>query len=195
MPIQYIRQFTTRCAGTVSRLETVIRISENFNPDVPIFDFSKPSLSNERVLNAVWDTGATRSVISKEIAETLNLRFAGFTRLGGAHVTRTSRTFLVCIYLPNRVYFDNVRVAEITFPAPSVEHPKQIDVLIGMDIISKGDFSISHSKDGTIFSFQCPPCVEIDFTSRPPYIDKLTPKRKSPCPCGSGKLYKKCHGA
>ena len=38
-----------------------------------------------------------------------------------------------------------------------------IDMLIGMDIISKGDFSITYSKDCTTFSFRTPSIEEIDY--------------------------------
>ncbi len=37
------------------------------------------------------------------------------------------------------------------------------DVLIGMDIISQGDFSITHEGNRTIFSFQTPSTHNIDF--------------------------------
>ena len=39
-----------------------------------------------------------------------------------------------------------------------------VDLLIGMDIISKGDFSISTFNDVTCFSFRIPSRGLIDFT-------------------------------
>jgi hypothetical protein len=74
-----------------------------------------------------------------------------------------------------------------------------IDVLIGMDIIGSGDFSVTHHNGKTTFSFCCPSLREIDFVAEiqksgklPVHSDKVG--RNDPCPCGSGKKYKKCHG-
>ena len=41
----------------------------------------------------------------------------------------------------------------------------QISGLLGMDIISLGDFSISHKDGGTTFSFQIPSTHNIDFVN------------------------------
>ena len=40
------------------------------------------------------------------------------------------------------------------------------DVLIGMDVISMGDFAITANPKGLTFSFQIPHGKEIDFMSR-----------------------------
>ena len=37
------------------------------------------------------------------------------------------------------------------------------DMLIGMDIINLGDFSITHKDNGTTFSFQIPATHNFDF--------------------------------
>jgi hypothetical protein len=67
-----------------------------------------------------------------------------------------------------------------------------IDVLIGMDIIGSGDFSVTHHNGNTTFSFCCP-SAEIQTSGKVPVrSDKVN--RNSPCPCGSGKKYKQCHG-
>ena len=41
-----------------------------------------------------------------------------------------------------------------------------VDVLIGMDIISKGDFSITASQGKTKFSFQIPSTHDIDYDKK-----------------------------
>ena len=70
-----------------------------------------------------------------------------------------------------------------------------------MDIINQGDFAISNKDKRTIFTFRIPSQEVINFTKkgipklRNVYIrptDKIG--RNSPCPCGSGKKYKRCHG-
>jgi hypothetical protein len=37
------------------------------------------------------------------------------------------------------------------------------DVLIGMDIISRGDFALTHKEGKTVFSFRYPSLATIDF--------------------------------
>ena len=77
------------------------------------------------------------------------------------------------------------------------------DVLIGMDIITLGDFSITNVGGKTIFSFRVPSTETIDYvqqdnqkrmSSHSPYIAPKAPGRNDPCPCGSGKKFKNCHG-
>lgn len=48
---------------------------------------------------------------------------------------------------------------------------KDIRLLIGMDVISMGDFCITHEKGETIMSFICPSQKAIDFQKE--FADKL----------------------
>jgi len=75
------------------------------------------------------------------------------------------------------------------------------EALIGMDIIGKGDFAVTNKDGKTTFTFRIPSIECIDFVKqRPPGAIPQTigptPKvgRNDPCPCGSGKKYKKCCG-
>ena len=74
-----------------------------------------------------------------------------------------------------------------------------------MDIITRGDFAISNVNGETTFSFRLPSIRTIDFVKEGEQIRnaqtkadpvKKIPKisRNAPCPCGSGKKYKNCHG-
>ncbi|MDR3184029.1 MAG: SEC-C domain-containing protein, partial [Prevotellaceae bacterium] len=74
------------------------------------------------------------------------------------------------------------------------------DVLIGMDIITQGDFAISQSEGNTKFTFQMPSTHDFDFDKEhrlevhtPVTVAKKT-SRNDPCPCGSGKKFKHCCG-
>ena len=76
-----------------------------------------------------------------------------------------------------------------------------IDVLIGMDILGLGDFTVTHYGGNTTFSFCCPSRKEIDLVSEvngmiQPHLPATMARvgRNEPCPCGSNKKYKKCHG-
>jgi uncharacterized protein YecA (UPF0149 family) len=89
--------------------------------------------------------------------------------------------------------FGMVRVAKIPLH-------RDIDVLIGMDILGQGDFAVTSHKGKTTFSFCCPPRREIDFVAEVRASQQILPAhsakigRNSPCPCGSNKKYKKCCG-
>lgn len=63
--------------------------------------------------------------------------------------------YLVDIVLPNNLLKKNVQVTEGKLNG--------FDVLIGMDIISLGDFVLTHRDNNTVFSFQIPATHEYDF--------------------------------
>ena len=96
------------------------------------------------VVNAVWDTGATRSAVSPNIANYLNLkkRGGGFTiGIGGRVEVRLALAF------PG-----NADWYTIANPIVSQLHAS-IDFLIGLDIITMGDFSLKHVESGTLLEF------------------------------------------
>jgi len=64
-------------------------------------------------------------------------------------------TYGVNILLPNNIGFHALKVTEGILTG--------IDVLIGMDIISKGDFAITSFHGNTKFSFNMPSTHDIDF--------------------------------
>ena len=65
-------------------------------------------------------------------------------------------TYLVNIYLPNGVGVEGVRVIEAVLSGDT-------EVLIGMDIISHGDFSLTHVNRESCFSFRIPSIKQIDY--------------------------------
>ena len=107
---------------------------------------------------ALWDTGATNSAISQDVIDTLGLRPSGFFKevsYADGSVAQNVPRFLVNIMLPN-----NVEV--VGLPVMSGK-PSGSDVLIGMDIISRGDFAVTHMNGKTKFSFRVPSQGDIDF--------------------------------
>ncbi len=141
---------------------------------------------------ALWDTGATNSCISVDVVSKLSLISHGFTQVKTPSGTSTQGVYLIDVILPNKVIFDNVQVFD------SAIGDQGIQMLIGMDIISKGDFAISNYQGKTTFTFRCPAIAEIDFVklakSSVPIKSAKTTGRNDPCPCGSGKKFKYCHG-
>lgn len=140
----------------------------------------------------IWDTGASATVITQKVVDDLNLKPIGITKVNTAS-ERDFQTyqFLIDIYLKQDLVIKDVMVTlgKLT---------DDFHCLIGMDIISLGDFSITNFNQRTIMSFRVPSSHEIDFVENPHYgaspFTDVTPSRNQLCPCGSGRLYKRCHG-
>ena len=145
--------FTIEYSEIVNALETEIRVSESFNPEdnedtihPPIFEFK-----------AVWDTGATNSAISPHVVDKLNLQPIGKREVCHAAGMSTVYAYFVNVILPNNVIFISLEVTEMLI---------DVDVLIGMDIISTVDFAITASHGKTKFTFQTPHTHDIDFNKK-----------------------------
>lgn len=107
----------------------------------------------------VWDTGATGSVIAKKIVEALSLKPTGQKQVWTAKGPDIANTYLVNIILPSDVHVQHVEVTE-------GQLSPDCDMLIGMDIINLGDFSITNQGGNTVMSFRTPSCHEVDFVQR-----------------------------
>lgn len=175
------KAFTIEYAGVVSSLETLSGICEAYNP---VFqkDVKHPQIYQ---FKSLWDTGAMGSVISTSVVSTLGLKPIGKRKVFHANGESIVNTYLVNILLPNNVAFSSLRVTEGVL--------NDTDVLIGMDIISRGDFSVTASQGKTKFSFQLPSTHDIDYVKEynqkmhTPIVKEKEPERNELCPCGSGK--------
>ena len=119
-------------------------------------------LSNNTILdfNAIWDTGATGSVITQKIVDDCDLKPISMTEVRGVHGAQLSEVFLVNIVLPNSVMFENVKVTKAKLLGDG------IDALIGMDIISQGDFSFTNKGGLSMFSFRIPSAAHTDYVEQ-----------------------------
>ncbi|MBA7558385.1 hypothetical protein ES705_51185 [subsurface metagenome] len=106
--------------------------------------------------NVIWDTGATGSVITKKVVQELGLKPVGMVKVHTASDTTIANVYLIYIWLPNKVIVYNLRVIEGKIVG-------QCEVLIGMDIISKGDFAVTNYNGRTVFTFRFPSVGCIDF--------------------------------
>lgn len=141
---------------------------------------------------AIWDTGATSSVITPKIVKELGLVSSGLIQVHGVAGSKdNAKTYLISLGLPNKIRVDSVRAAEV----PQIVG--EADMLIGMDIITLGDFSVTNVNNKTVFSFRIPSTKTIDYVeeiNNPKATRFKKTGRNQPCPCGSGKKYKRCHG-
>ncbi len=178
--------FTSKYPGRSRVLANKVHISQAF--------LSKGSSvrrpENAKEFAAIWDTGATGSVITKKVVDDCKLKPIGMAKVSTAQGETTKNVYLASIFLPNKVAFPQVRVVEGNITG-------DFEVLIGMDIISQGDFAVTNKDGKTVFSFRMPSIECIDFVKqRPPgampQTISSTPKvgRNDPCPCGSAKSIK-----
>lgn len=148
----------------------------------------------------VWDTGATGSAITEAAAKKLGLTLVSFTTVGGVHGAKTVPVYDAQLTLNNQNISVRVRVSEAN--APSFSKEGDADILIGMDVITKGDFCITNYNGQTVMSFRFPSletidyCKEVELHNRCLKIHELNLAKHLPdkCACGSGKEYKNCHG-
>jgi predicted aspartyl protease len=105
---------------------------------------------------SIWDTGASSCAISNRVVSALGLKPTGMTTMRGANGEALTNTYLLNLYLPNGVAFSGVRVAEVKLVGNE-------DILIGMDVISAGDFTVSNYDGKTCMSFRIPSQERTDY--------------------------------
>ncbi len=147
------RSFTVKSEnGLLSSLGLPLRVSRAFNPKDGVPDCPRIAF------DAMWDTGATKSVITQRVVDALGLKpiRSGFTH--GVNGLGASKAYLVNLYLP-----DGISMAEWTVIGTN---PGDVwwDVLIGMDIISTGDFSVRNVNGKTEWSFSYCSASKVDAT-------------------------------
>lgn len=157
------RAFTSKFPAIANCIESDVKISAAHpnNSETP-----EPQIIK---CKAIWDTGATGSVISKNLASELGLKYIDEVEVITANGKRTAKVYLVNISLPNKVRFLGVPVTDGDILG--------VPFLIGMDIIGKGDFAVTHSDGNTCLSFQIPSSTKIDFTKDIEAINKKTQRR------------------
>lgn len=135
--------FTVKHEGLVNVIKTKIQIAKPRTMEIIYSDAT-----------AIWDTGATVTTISTTLAQKLGLKPVSFTRVNTANGVREAQTYYLSLLLPNRTCFPQIRVSDGEMPC---------DMLIGMDIISSGDFHISNYNKRTVFTFRMPSLGEEDY--------------------------------
>jgi predicted aspartyl protease len=190
-PIE-VRGFTRTFPGPLNEIRSECGLSHPSQP-------KKTDGSHIVKTIGLWDTGATGSSITQAIAQQLGLIPIGKAISHHAGGSSTVKVYLIDIHLPNNVTLNNVQVSEC------IETVGRFGILIGMDVITRGDFAISNHNGKTTISFRMPSVMPIDLgkhclpertinteTGQP--VTGHNYPRNQPCYCGSGKKFKHCHG-
>jgi hypothetical protein len=152
---EVFRAFTLKFGGPAKQIVTKIGLTPAFNPkDHP----GKPPFAVTES-TALWDTGATGSFLTSATVKTLKLVPTGTATINHAGGTSQNNTYVVNLYLPNRVAFAGVIVTEVE------DIKGDFGVIIGMDIITSGDFAITNVNQKTWVSYRIPSTRSIDYVA------------------------------
>lgn len=110
-------------------------------------------------VNALWDTGATVTCISTTLAKKLKLPAISKTKILTAGGVEDVDVYIAGLSIDDVIDMPKVEITSGNFS------DQNIDIIIGMDVISYGDFAISKKNDQTIFSFRFPSQEAIDFST------------------------------
>ena len=126
---------TVTCPGIANKLRCEVVVKD-------------PAAANGRIFMALWDTGATNCVVTKKVAESLGLVETGKTEVYGVNGPAVVSYYVVDIVLPSGIKATKIVTEGIS--------RGDWDVLIGMDIMSLGDFCLSNHNGVTVFTFRIP---------------------------------------
>jgi len=175
-----VRSFTTTNNKIVNVLQNTVEISQ-----ASILNGNAEENKKCQYI-ATWDTGATNTMISQNVVDKCGLISTGMVRVGTAGGIVEANTYIIDLVLPDNMVMKNLNV--------TCGKLNGTDVLVGMDIIQKGDFAVSNFNNQTKFTFRIPSLESLDFVKNSTIHADNIPSRNSKCPCGSGKKYKNCCG-
>lgn len=169
--------------GLSNRLITKAVVAEAFDPKK-----IDPNTIKHIETDALWDTGATHSVITPKVVKDLGLKPVGKIQVSHGGGQTEEDTYIVNVILPNGVAISGVMMSEMK------QVVDNFGIIIGMDVISLGDFSVTNFRGKTCFSFRLPSQGTVDFVKE--HRASAGARPNDICPfCDSGRKFKKCHGA
>lgn len=119
---------------------------------------SKPMSMQRFQMKALVDTGAMRTCLSKEVAQLLGLAVDNVVEVTGAE----NKTFAADLYTID------CQIEGYAIPLiQAVGLPmsgRDINMILGMDILSHCDFALTHPNGQTKVSIQIPSQADIEFT-------------------------------
>jgi hypothetical protein len=98
-------------------------------------------------VSAIWDTGATTSLVNDKIVKSLQLK-----EIGIAQVKHVAGAVAFPVHLAAIEISGGMKIKEhrlVSFPSIHA-----FDMIIGMDIIALGKFCIENKNGNSVFSFE-----------------------------------------
>ena len=130
--------------GLMRNSKTSSFVSESFNP-------ANGELACGRIhFDALWDTGAGSSMITQDIVNQCGLKPIRDSYFHSASGIQKTEFYLINIYLPGGVEFYELPVMRGNF-----SHGRW-HLIIGMDVIGAGEFSVKNVNSKTEFLFLIP---------------------------------------
>jgi len=165
-----ISSFTSKYSGLSNVLINDVLISKAFDLLSEKINRKNYNTNNYK---AIWDTGATGTVITQKVVDECALSPTGVIEVHTAAGKTRTNSYLVNVWLPNKIIIPNVK-------AILGELANNVEVLIGMNIIGRGDFAVTNKGGKTVFSFRFPSVECIDFVKKRfmPKPTKTIPGRK-----------------
>ena len=116
---------------------------------------------NGKSFNAIatWDTGSVCSIIGMNVVETLDLK----PEYGHELITSSKRE-ISAVYHIDIEFEQGILLKDVLVHDLANLNAQGIDMLIGMDIISLGDFAISNFDNHTQLTFRIPSTENLDFS-------------------------------
>jgi hypothetical protein len=161
-------------ALTITGSGLLRELKTNAKVGIPILDLTSPPGKLTGDVVAIWDTGATGSVITQRIVDELAIQPISMAVVHGVSGPELSPVYLVDFYLPSGVGVRGLKVTLGKLPGA--------DVLIGMDVITTGDFAVTNFGGKTVMSFRAPSQATFDFVkeSTPRAERRGSPKVNQP---------------
>jgi predicted aspartyl protease len=144
-PVEY-RAFTIVYEEIAIEISTPIRLE-------PIYTTDKNLIGTQLEIEALWDTGATMTCVKPSLRDKLKLRQSELVEsitMSGIGGDVEADGTLVSIWLTPDFAIELCPVYVTDFPGDE-------ELLIGMDIISMGDFAVCNADGKTSVSFAIPP--------------------------------------
>jgi len=148
MPNQKVHALTKLSQGIARSIVTPVEVTDVF--------------TNKKVeTTGIWDTGATASVVTKSTAASLGLKPVKRAMVRGVHGDKEVNVYYVNITLNNKNITLNTQVTECDELSPD----NSVGMLIGMNVITMGDFAITNFQGQTTMTFRTPSLQKIDFVA------------------------------
>jgi hypothetical protein len=132
-------------------------------PDSIVTTIEITNIHSDQTLTTcgIWDTGATASVITRSVAKRLGLKNVTWANVMGIHGSKLVPVYYIKITLENK----HITLESYVTECDELSADDSVGVLIGMNIITMGDFAVTNFRGQTTMSFRVPSLQKIDFVS------------------------------